>query len=259
MKMNKSLVLIAGAGLSMVLGGAFLFSSGRAKAAADPLAPSLLSEFQKPGRHIINNSEFEVQVVVGGQALESYEARGRTYVEAIEGSEYELRVRNPFPFRVAVALSVDGLNTIDAQHTSAWEASKWIIGPYQTIDISGWQVSSARARHFYFTTERESYGAKLGQTTNLGVISAVFFRERQPIPVQVAPPPEPRPVRPYEEDSSRESRGSDVPSASVRKESKAPSYPAADDESAATGIGRSVTNDVRWVNMQLEQRILFLN
>jgi hypothetical protein len=213
-----------------------------------------LTEFQKPGRGIIRNGDFEVQVLVGGQPLEEYAARGRSYVEAIEGNEYTLRVRNPYSYRVAVALSVDGLNTIDARRTSAWEASKWVIGPYQTIDITGWQVSSDRARHFYFTTERDSYGAKLGQTANLGVISAAFFRERQPTPVQVTPPPEPRPVRPYEDKSSNDSRGSEAPTASARKESRASSAPATDDESAATGIGRSVTNDVHWVNMQLESR-----
>ena len=32
------------------------------------------------------------------------------------------------------------------------------------------------------------------------------------------------------------------------------SYPVPDDESAATGIGRNVRNDVRWVNMELEPR-----
>ncbi len=122
---------------------------------------------------------FQLDVLVNGRPLPEYYARGRTYVEALQGAEYELRVRNPSADRVAVALSVDGLNTIDARHTSAWNASKWVIEPYQTITISGWQMSSERARRFYFTNERDSYGAKLGQTANLGVISAVFFRERR--------------------------------------------------------------------------------
>src|SRR5215218_8180692 len=121
---------------------------------------------------------FDLEVVVNGRPLAEYYARGRTYVEALHGAEYELRLRNNSADRVAVVLSVDGLNTIDARHTSAWNASKWVIEPYQTITISGWQMSSERARRFYFTNERDSYGAKLGQTANLGVISAVFFRER---------------------------------------------------------------------------------
>src|SRR5439155_24611706 len=160
--------------------------------------------------------DFDVQVLVDGRPLEEYATRGRAYVEALEGREYELRVRNPLPYRVAVALSVDGLNSIDARHTTAWEASKWVIEPYGTIDISGWQVSSSRARHFYFTSERDSYGARLGQTANLGVISAVFYRERHPIPVPVTPPP---PSRPRSEDrqSREEGRGgSNEPAASAQ-------------------------------------------
>lgn len=257
MNMQKTLIVLASAGLSTFLAGVFVFSTGRTKAAPSPVAPSVSAEFQYPERPVIRNDEFDVQVLVDGRPLQEHAARGRTYVQAIEGSEYELRVRNPFPFRVAVALSVDGLNSIDARHTSAWAASKWVIGPYQTIQISGWQVSSERARHFYFTTERDSYGAKLGQTSNLGVISAVFFTERHPIPIQVTPPPQLRPAQPpYEEDGARDSRSgraSEAPAAAPRSENKSRSYPVPDDESAATGIGRSVTNDVRWVNMQLEQ------
>src|SRR4029450_2242852 len=138
---------------------------------------------------------FDVEVLVNGYPLEEYYSRGKVYIEAIAGAEYEVRIRNPLPYRVAVALSVDGLNSIDARRTSAWSASKWVIEPYGTIQIGGWQMSSERARRFYFTTERDSYAAKLGQTSNLGVISAVFFREVRPVPVPITPPPRPYPMR----------------------------------------------------------------
>lgn len=185
---------------------------------------------------------FEMDVLVNGRPLAEYYTRGTTYVEALQGAEYELRVRNLSPDRVAVALSVDGLNTIDARHTSAWNASKWVIEPYQTITISGWQMSSERARRFYFTNERDSYGAKLGQTANLGVISAVFFRERRRI------------VTPY---PITRDRIEPEQSARAQNESSAKSGAAAprpDDDYAATGIGRNVHHDVRWVDMDLESR-----
>jgi hypothetical protein len=206
---------------------------------------------------------FDVDVLVNGVPLEEYAARGRRYVEALEGAEYELRIHNPLGVRVAVALSVDGLNTIDARRTSAMNASKWVIQPYGTISIRGWQMSSERARRFYFTTERESYGAKIGQTANLGVITAVFFREREP--VVIVPPPRPYPVPLGREDersenrraqpdsqarSSRDSAGS----AGAAKSPSAEAYPGTDDDYAATGIGRNVQNDVRWVNMDLQPR-----
>jgi hypothetical protein len=184
-------------------------------------------------------ASFELEVLVNGRPLTEYLARGRTYIEAIQGAEYELRVRNPTSDRVAVALSVDGLNTIDARHTSAWNASKWVIEPYQTITISGWQMSTERARRFYFTNERDSYGAKLGQTANLGVISAVFYRERDR-PISVTPP------YPITRDKMQEQ------SARTGEAPAAKSSPRDDDEYAATGIGRNVRNDVRWVNMDLD-------
>ena len=87
-------------------------------------------------------------------------------------------MRNPYPVRAGVALSVDGLNTIDARHSSAADARKWLLGPYETVTISGWQTSRTEARRFEFTTEARSYGQALGEADNLGVISAVFFKER---------------------------------------------------------------------------------
>jgi hypothetical protein len=212
-------------------------------------------------RPIYDDRRFDVQIVVNGRALEEYAARGRTYVEALAGAEYAVRVRNPFPYRVAVALSVDGLNTIDAQHTSAWNASKWVIEPYGSIEVAGWQMSSQRARRFYFTSESDSYGAKLGQTSNLGNIAAVFFRERIVNPVTVVPAP--RPIYRGEEDSKSEARAKENAGAGTADSSRSQNAPLArkeairpqpDDEYAATGIGRSVHNDVRWVNLELESR-----
>jgi hypothetical protein len=177
---------------------------------------------------------FDLEVLVNGRPLTEYYARGRTYIEALQGAEYELRVRNNSADRVGVALSVDGLNTIDARHTSAWNASKWVIEPYDTITISGWQMSSERARRFYFTNERDSYGAKLGQTANLGVISAVFFRERnRPVPITPSYP------------ITRDKDMMEAPQSARR---------GADDAKAGTGIGRNVRNDVRWVDMDLDSR-----
>jgi hypothetical protein len=273
--MRKSFLVLIMVALGVLVAGASLWQSGRVKADdrananettnLPPDAPETA-----PDGQVATYQGFEVEVLVNGTPLTEYAARGRRYVEALEGAEYELRIKNPLGVRVAVSLSVDGLNTIDARRTTAWAASKWVIQPYQTITIGGWQMSSARARRFFFTTERDSYGAKLGQTANLGVISAVFFRERQAQPVTIVPYPRRR----SREDSgtSKDQRAPDSPAGSgqtedsVRTESSPNAgssakagtsakpravSPTPDDESAATGIGRSVNNDVHWVNLDL--------
>jgi len=250
--MKKLLILVGIVGLAVSAMGAFMFLNVRTSAAKSPL--TAIAEVGGQQQRMIQRS-FEVQLLVDGRPLEEYYARGKKYVEAREGAEYEVRVRNPLPYRVAVALSVDGLNTIDARRTTAWNASKWVIEPHGTITVGGWQMSSARARRFYFTSERDSYGAKLGQTANLGVVSAVFFRElRRTIPITP-----PRPI--YKDDGRRsdypveksesQSEGAAPNSARQRQGTIAP---LPDDDYAATGIGRSVQNDVRWVNLELESQ-----
>ncbi|MDT4953013.1 MAG: hypothetical protein QOJ02_1151 [Acidobacteriota bacterium] len=252
--MKKAIMpLICAAIVVLAIAGTFITSTGGILANAHQAVSVPEPEPEPP---VVATNGFEVEVLVNGYPLEEYATRGRRYVEALDGAEYELRIRNPLGQRVAVALSVDGMNSIDARRSSAWEASKWVIEPYQTITISGWQMSSSRARRFYFTTERDSYGAKLGQTANLGVISAVFFREREPV-VIVQPPP-----RPYEDDGidRNESRNkSEAPSSSGREGAGAQSRsadaaPRPDDDYAATGIGRNVRNDVRWINLDLQSR-----
>jgi hypothetical protein len=211
---------------------------------------------------------FSLDVVLDGSVRPEYRTRGAVYVKAVRGRPYRLRVTNPLPVRVAVALSVDGLNTLDASHSDARSAPKWVLGPYETLEVPGWQVNGSNARRFVFTGERSSYGAWLGATDNLGVIEAVFYREKA-CPIRVAP------VWPDERDSRRgcnapapgEAHGGDagasaegVPGAArSEKGTAAPegSAQAKDklrDEYAATGIGERTRHDVESVRLELEEK-----
>jgi hypothetical protein len=186
----------------------------------------------------------EVEILVDGAPLRRHAHDGRWYVEALKGREYAIRLRNPYAVRVAVALSVDGLNTIDARETTAAGARKWVLGPYETVTISGWQTSRTQARRFEFTTEERSYGQALGKTANLGLISAVFFRERvfRESTEYTARGPAPAAPSPRGEDSSRAAGGS-------RDQKR---EPAAESEYAATGMGRRTDHAVTQVWLNLE-------
>ena len=123
---------------------------------------------------------YSMDILVDGRQRAEYSHKGQRYIEAVRDRDYTVRLTNNTSQRVAVALSVDGLNTIDAKHTTAWAAAKWVLDPYETTEISGWQVQQHYARSFFFTTSEKSYGEWLGDTRNLGVITAVFFREKTP-------------------------------------------------------------------------------
>jgi hypothetical protein len=198
---------------------------------------------------------FSLSVVVDGADRPEYAGNGSFYVEALRGRDYELRITNPLPYRVAVALSVDGLNTIDAKHTDARSAHKWVLGPYESAVIPGWQVDGSAARRFTFTGERSSYGAWLGKTQDLGVIEAVFFRERpRPVPMPVYDEPT------YERGGdSKDQAPMDAPappSAERKREAqkavpKSYDAPKLSDEYAATGMGGRTSHDVEQVAIDL--------
>ena len=180
----------------------------------------------------MERGSYSMEILVDGRPLQEFAGRNRTYVEALEGREYSIRLQNHTDRRIAVALSVDGLNSIDAKTTSARDARKWILAPRQTITLDGWQTSSSTARRFFFTTETDSYGAWLGKTRNLGLITAAVFRERpiRPRPLAIDAPAAPGEKRRARADASAE----------------------ADDDHAATGIGRELDHRVRRVNFVAE-------
>ena len=117
-----------------------------------------------------------------------------------------------------------------------------MLGPYETVTISGWQTSQTEARRFEFTTEARSYGQALGKTANLGVISAVFFKER----VRVVVPEAPKDYARRQAPAAPASAPAEEASAAAGANKKA------DDEYAATGMGRRTGHAVEQVWLDLE-------
>jgi hypothetical protein len=180
-------------------------------------------------------SSGSMTVLVGDTPAVEYRHDGTIYIEALRGRDFAIRLTNPTPYRVAVALSVDGLNTIDARHTDAWSARKWVLDPWETTTISGWQVDEGNARRFFFTGEKNSYGAALGKTENLGVIEAVFYRERtRRREATIAPRAMPAPP----------------PAAAGTAESSKSG--ALSDDYAATGMGERDRHEVESVDIDLD-------
>jgi hypothetical protein len=155
---------------------------------------------------------------------------------------------------VAVALSVDGLNTIDARQTGAWDASKWLIRPYESITVRGWQVGTERARRFYFTNERDSYAAQLGRVADFGRITAIYFRERRPLARFGARAGEPAAAHGQAAGAAEglaaapEANGSRLENRGLERR------PWREEYRAATGMGRSEQNEISVVAMDLEPR-----
>lgn len=202
---------------------------------------------------------YGLTVVVDGSAAPEFHSRGRIYVEALKGRNFTLRLANPTGERVAVALSVDGRNVVDARRTTAREAAKWLLEPWQTLEIPGWQVSGETSRRFFFTETGRSYAKWLGDTSNVGTIEAVFFRERRHRVTQQIAPRREAPLADRLEARTAQGAAGSAPSPSAEAQKLQRDTAAAPPESrcardedgyAATGIGDRHAFSVQWVDFQ---------
>jgi hypothetical protein len=167
-----------------------------------------------------------------------------------EGQEYSIRVYNPLPVRVAVAVSVDGLNTIDGGRTKPSRAAKWIIEPYSSVTIDGWQTSTHSLRRFVFTNRNRSYASgkekrdRAEYTRNLGVIGVAWFWNGEELADAL------RPVYSYEEQETDkcESAAKDVRGAAT----KSPAACRAPERKAGTGMGSRQQNRVTRVKFEYD-------
>ena len=125
-----------------------------------------------------------------GEQLPSWNYRGASYVAGRPGDRYAVRLTNRSPGRVLIVLSVDGVNAVSGETASVAQTG-YVLGPYQSAEITGWRKSYSEAAAFYFTALPDSYAARTHRPDNVGVIGAAVFRERAPEPVARWPEPAP--------------------------------------------------------------------
>ena len=122
----------------------------------------------------------DVELVDRGrnQTLPVYSSRGAAWVAGRPGTRYAVRMSNRSGERVLVVLSVDGINAVSGD-TAAVGQTGYVLGPWQTTEITGWRKSLTEAAAFYFTALPDSYAARTDRPDNVGVIGVAVFRERE--------------------------------------------------------------------------------
>ncbi len=185
--------------------------------------------------------DFKAQVIkANGQKYREFTENNRATLKVRPNEEYSIVVYNPLPVRVGVAVSIDGLNTIDGQRTTPRNARKWMIDPKSSITVSGWQTSKETMRKFVFTRDEEAYASWRGEkegkpyARNMGVIGVAWFWNKAELDEALHPP------QPFAEEMavkapSAARRGAPAPSAA-----KAPAR-------AGTGMGQEQRHRVTQV------------
>jgi len=141
------------------------------------LAATAAAAFSMPAFAVGALVDLELVARDRGEALPTYMHRGTTWVAGGPGSRYAVRLTNRSGARVLVVLSVDGVNAISGE-TAATGQTGYVLGPWQTTEITGWRKSLTEAAAFYFTALTDSYAARTDRPDNVGVIGIAVFRER---------------------------------------------------------------------------------
>ena len=189
---------------------------------------------------------FEVNVLADDWgSFPEVRKNGRPWLQVQPGSEYSIVIYNPLPVRVAVAVTIDGLNSVDGKRTTPDKAQKWMIDANSSITLRGWQTDQGSLRRFIFTDENNSYAEWKGKrdrknyTRNLGVIGIAYFWNSAELRAALRPP---EPFYGYGWSYKKRSESA-APSAADEAEARAPSIQAPKSR-AGTGMGDREYNNV---------------
>lgn len=151
---------------------------------------------------------FDLNILVNGNRCKQYNHQGKTYIEAKNGSEYVIEIKNNHYKRVLSVGSVDGLNVLTVK-TATEEDTGYIVGAYSSEKIKGFRFSDNEwamfkfGYKFYGNTYAQS--KEDGSEKNCGVIGLRIFYEKEPEPsvhytINTAPPVivNPWPCWPYQ-------------------------------------------------------------
>ncbi len=144
-------------------------------------------------RHLSSGGEFSFQLESGGRVLPVYTHKGRSYVEGSFGDDYAIRVFNHTGQRVEAVVTVDGRDVISGSVGNYKQGRGYVISPYDSVLIDGFRTNWSNVAAFRFTDIGDSYAARMGDASNVGVIGVAIFKEKQyrprPLPPQRIPEP----------------------------------------------------------------------
>jgi hypothetical protein len=124
------------------------------------------------------SSPFAVEILVrNGNSLESrpstLDSQNRPNVVLHQGEEYIVRLHNMASFEAAVTLTLDGVDMfVDAK--DAPKDSRIIVAAGKSVDVPGWYIDRANSKAFEISGYEKSVAKRVGNSTDVGMISAAF-------------------------------------------------------------------------------------
>ena len=176
-------LLIAG----LLVGGEALASELQDTTPSLPVRPPPIRDVMPIERPVVMprwpvEMRVDLEILVDGRPLRIIHHAGKDYLPVPRcGEEYEIRVWNHGPRRVAAVVSVDGLSVITGKRASE-TGPGYVVDPYSSVLIKGWRRNMETAAAFRFVDREKSYASRVGKPEDIGVIGLVAFEEMVRLP-----------------------------------------------------------------------------
>lgn len=125
---------------------------------------------------------FDVNITVNGNRCKQYQFQGNTFIQANEGSEYVIELKNNYYKRILSVCSVDGLNVLSGKSASDTDTG-YIVNSHSSEKIKGFRFSDDEWALFKFgfklNGKTYAQSKKDGSEKNCGVIGVKFFYEQE--------------------------------------------------------------------------------
>ena len=118
---------------------------------------------------------------VQDKTLPVYKHNGRYYVAGKPGNTYQIHVENRQAYTIEAVISVDAVNVITGK-TAKTAQNGYIFDSYGAYDIAGWRKNNNEVAGFYFTEIADSYAARTGRPSNVGVIGVALYNKKYGAP-----------------------------------------------------------------------------
>lgn len=127
---------------------------------------------------------YDINILVNGNRCKQYFHEGKIFIEAKDGSEYTIEIKNNTWSRILAVCSVDGLDILTGK-TAVESNPGYVISAYNVGKFDGFRVSDDKVAKFVFGSKGSSYAADKGDGSerNVGVIGVRLFQEKIKTPV----------------------------------------------------------------------------
>lgn len=118
----------------------------------------------------------DVDILVNGKPIKQYTHESKIFIEAKEGTEYEINIKNNNYSQIECVVGVDGLDVITGDAATE-KSTGYIIDSRSKLKLKGYRISDDQVSAFKFCKSCESYAQTKTIAAQNGVITITCYNK----------------------------------------------------------------------------------